>query len=255
MPRKVLLLGNPVLQSLSPAMQNAAFSALQFDYRYLPREITAAQLASTIAELRASDDILGANVTIPFKEVIIPFLDELDEISTRTGAVNTISKNGIRLRGFNTDVVGFRRALDDCGYLVKGQPVAVIGAGGAARAVVQAVHDLAAHVWVIARQPGQAQRLISDLRIGGAHAVPIDRMAATIGQATVVVNATPADLPPIGLLRADQQFFDVRSRRSAEGRAMLLHQGAASFQIWTGRSAPIDVMRAALAQASEVVRA
>jgi shikimate dehydrogenase len=251
----VLLLGDPVSRSLSPAMQNAAFEALQIDCRYLARQIGRAELASTIAEIRADAQILGANVTIPLKEAVIPLLDELDPMAARVGAVNTVSRVGRRLRGSNTDVVGFRRALDDCGYQVAARAVAVVGAGGAARAVVAALQSLTDRISVIARNPDQARALADDLHLDPSAAVGIERGPEVIAQADLVINATPADMVEGAGLRRDQQFFDLRSRRSAEGRAMLLYQGAASFEIWTGRGAPLDVMRAALAHAAEAVPA
>src|SRR6266550_9341436 len=107
----VLLLGDPVSRSLSPAMQNAAFAAVGIDCRYVLREVNAASLAGAIAELRADERILGANVTIPHKESVIPLLDDLDVLAARIGAVNTISCHGSTLKGWNTDVEGFRRAL------------------------------------------------------------------------------------------------------------------------------------------------
>jgi shikimate dehydrogenase len=244
----VLLLGDPVSRSLSPAMQNAAFDALGIDCRYELREVDGAGLAGAMAELRADVRILGANVTIPHKESVMAFLDDLDPTAARIGAVNTISREGVRLKGWNTDVEGFRRALGEGGaggY----HRVAIIGAGGAARAVVAAV-QLDAEVWVIARNLEQARRLCRDLDIGRGGPIEMNEMQATIETAALVVNATPADLPPPSWLRREQRVFDLRSRRSAEGRAMLLHQGVASFEIWTGRKAPVDVMRAALDHAS-----
>jgi len=251
----VLLLGDPVSRSLSPAMQNAAFESLGIDCHYLVHQVDHVGLTNAIDRLRQDDRILGANVTIPHKESVIPLLDELDQISARVGAVNTISRVGRRLRGSNTDVVGFRRALDDCGYQVAARAVAIIGAGGAARAVVAALQSLTDRIWVIARNPDRARALTDDLHLDPSAAVGIERGAKVIAQAHLVINATPADVVEGAELRRDQQLFDLRSRRSAEGRAMLLHQGAASFEIWTGRAAPLDVMRAALAHAAEVVPA
>lgn len=251
----VLLLGDPVSKSLSPAMQNAAFEALGIDSRYVVHQVDHAGLSSAIGQLRQDDRILGANVTIPHKASVIPLLDELDPMAARVGAVNTISRFGRRLRGSNTDVVGFRRALDDCGYQVAARAVAVVGAGGAARAVVAALQSLTERIWVIARNPDQARALGNDLHLDPSAAVGIERGPEVIAQADVVINATPADVVAGAQLRRDQQFFDLRSRRSAEGRAMLLHQGATSFELWTGRAAPLDVMRAALAHAAEAVLA
>ncbi len=242
----VLLLGDPVSRSLSPGMQNAAFEALGIDCQYVLYEVSRADLAGAIAELRGDERIIGANVTIPHKESVIAFLDELDPQAARVGAVNTISRQGARLKGWNTDVVGFRRALTEGGGDYRS--VVLIGAGGAARAVAAAIQPTA-ELWVIARNLEQARRLCRDLEI--VHGGPVDMslLQETVAKAELVVNATPADLPPPSWLRSDQRLFDLRSRRSAEGRAMLLHQGAASFEIWTGTKAPIDVMRAALERA------
>jgi len=228
-------------------MQNAAFEALGIDCQYVLYEVSRADLAGAIAELRGDERIIGANVTIPHKESVIAFLDELDSQAARVGAVNTISRQGSKLKGWNTDVVGFRRALTEGGGDYRS--VVLIGAGGAARAVAAAIQPTA-ELWVIARNLEQARRLCRDLEI--VHGGPVDMslLQETVAKAELVVNATPADLPPPSWLRSDQRLFDLRSRRSAEGRAMLLHQGAASFEIWTGTKAPIDVMRAALDRAS-----
>jgi len=253
---RVLLLGDPVSRSLSPVMQNAAFEALGIDCEYVLRELTPAKLAGAMSDLRSDERILGANVTIPHKESVIAFLDELDPLAARIGAVNTISRKGTRLKGWNTDVEGFRRALAEQlpspargGGQGGGFRVAIIGAGGAARAVAAALQP-AAEIWVIARNLDQARRLCRDLEITRGGPVEVDQMQETVARAQLVVNATPTDLPPPSWLREDQRLFDLRSRRSPEGRAMLLHQGAASFEIWTGRKAPLDVMRAALDGAS-----
>jgi len=239
----ILLLGDPVSRSLSRGMQNAAFEARGIDCRYVLREVNRADLAGAIAELRADDRILGANVTIPHKESVIAFLDDLDPQAARIGAVNTISRKGARLKGWNTDIEGFQRALAEVGGSYR--RVAIIGAGGAARAVAAAL-QAAAEVWVIARNFEQAQRLCRDLEIVRGGPVAMDQMQERVAAAQLVVNATPTDLPPASWLRSNQRLFDLRSSRSVEGRAMLLHQGAASFEIWTGRKAPVDVMRAAL---------
>src|SRR5256884_8628500 len=252
-PSIVLLLGEPVTRSLSPGMQNVAFAALGIDCQYMPREVDRAGLAGVIDELRADEHILGANVTIPHKESVIAYLDELDPQAARIGAVNTISRQGSTLKGWNTDIEGFQRALAEQsggrggGY----RAAAIIGAGGAARAVAATLQP-AAEIWVIARNLDQARRLCRDLEITRGGPVEMDLMQRTAARAQLVVNATPADLPPPAWLREDQRLFDLRSRRSPEGRAMLLHQGAASFEIWTGRKVPLDVMRATLVGALDV---
>ena len=249
----MLLLGNPVTQSLSPVMQNSAFSELGIDCRYQSRETDQVQLPELIAALRLDRAILGANVTIPLKESVIPLLDQLHPLAARIGAVNTISRRDGRLVGWNTDVIGFQRALRECGYDVAGKPVAIVGAGGAARAVAESLREVASCLFLIARHLDRAQRLISDLALDQAEAFPMDQLDATLGRAALVVNATPVDLLSPGIVRG--RIFDLRSRRSREGRAMLLHQGAASFEIWTGRPAPLGAMRSALERAAEAVTA
>jgi shikimate dehydrogenase len=243
----VLLLGEPISRSLSPDMQNAAFEALGIDCRYDLQEVSCADLGDAIAELRGDQRVVGANVTIPHKESVMPFLDDLEASAARIGAVNTISRQGDRLKGWNTDVVGFQRALTEMGGSYR--RVAIIGAGGAARAVAAALQP-AGEVWVIGRTVEQARALCRDLEIERGGPVAMDHLEETVAAAQLIINATPADLPPASWLRPDQRLFDLRSRRSVEGRAMLLYQGAASFEIWTGRKAPVDVMRAALERAS-----
>jgi shikimate dehydrogenase len=249
----ILLLGDSVSQSLSPGFQHAAFMALGIDCRYVAREVPPAQLAAMIDEIRADTRILGANVTIPHKETVIPLLDELDPLARKVGAVNTISRDSLRLKGWNTDVVGFQRALAE--KSISPRRVAIIGAGGAARAVAAALQPTADQVWVVARNLDRARRLCRDLDIVRGGAVDVNQMQDTVAAADLVVNATPSDLPPAGWLRPDQQLFDLRSRPSVDGRAMLLYQGAASFEIWTGRPAPLVVMRHTLERSAASVSA
>lgn len=255
MPDVVLLLGDPVGQSLSPALQDAAFTALGLDIRYSTRRVSADDLAAAVEQIRVDSRIVGANVTIPHKQAIVPLLDELDPVAARLSAVNTISRLGSILKGWNTDVLGLERALDECGYLTSDRKCVILGAGGAARAVAAVLHGRASQLWVVARDVERARRLCVDLGIDRDAAIGFERGQPVIAQADLVVNATPADLPPPAWLRPGQQVFDLRSRRSREGRAMLLHQGAAAFEIWTGRKPPLEIMRAALEQAASQLEA
>src|SRR4030081_2398613 len=142
----VLLLGDPVSRSLSPEMQNAAFEALGIDCRYVLREVSGVGLAGAMADLRGDEGILGANVTIPHKESVIAFLDDLDPLAARIGAVKIISRQCAHLRGGNPDVAGFQRALAEGGG--PHRRVAILGAGGAARAVAAAL-QASAEIWVV----------------------------------------------------------------------------------------------------------
>ena len=136
MTKRVVLIGHPVAHSLSGAMQQAAFDELGVDARYELWDKPPIDLADAVAELR-TDDFLGANVTIPHKERVVPMVDRLTEEATATGAVNTITREGKRLVGHNTDVAGFKVALDKLvGKSKMPRAAVVLGAGGGARAVV-----------------------------------------------------------------------------------------------------------------------
>src|SRR5207248_5123830 len=152
------------------------------DCRYLARRVLPEQLASVIDEIRADDRILGANVTIPHKESVVRLLDDLDDTAARIGAVNTISRRGSLLKGWNTDVEGFQRALAEQssspargGGQGGGDRVAIIGAGGAARAVAAALQPVS-ELWVIARNLEQAKRLCRDLEIERGGPIAMERM-------------------------------------------------------------------------------
>src|SRR2546423_1699327 len=201
--RSVLLFGDPVSRSLSPAMQNAAFAACGIDCEYVLRELHRDALAPAVEELRRDVQVLGANVTIPHKEAIVPLLDELDPLAARIGAVNTVSRHGTRLKGWNSDVQGFRRALDECGYVVEGKAVAILGAGGAARAVAAAIDSRVDRLWVIARNPEQAARLCRDLCLERAEPASMGQTGEPTADADLVVNATPADLPETWRIKPD----------------------------------------------------
>ena len=265
----VYLLGHPVAHSLSPAMHNAAFAALGLPHRYETRDVQPERLADFVEALR-QDDVLGANVTIPHKEAAFGLMDELADEARRIGAVNTIVRRASRLIGDNTDGYGFARALAAAGIDVTGKDVMVLGAGGAARACVASLN--AARIVVIAAR--DLDRATALARAVGPPAVPrpwADARRTSAG-IDVLVNATPVGLHGEDLL-TDFSFSElpravvdlvptrtetplVRRARGAqdvrvvEGLSMLLHQAARSFTLWTGREAPLAVMRAALPRAA-----
>ncbi len=259
-PQVVYLIGHPVGHSLSPAMQNAAFLACGLAHRYEPRDVDPADLEAAVGSLRA-DGVLGANVTVPHKERILGLLDAVAGDALRIGAVNTIVREGTELLGENTDRGGFEAALRDARVDVAGKRVLVLGAGGAARAIVIALAASGARVAVANRTPDRARRLAEAFGVG-AVAWP-DESALAVD---VVVNATSAGLygedPLAGMaLPAGTAVVDIvptaaetpLARRAREagntvvdGLLMLLHQAAASFRLWTGQDAPLEAMRAAL---------
>jgi len=264
------IIGHPVAHSLSPVFQSAAFAHCGLDVVYERWDTPANALPGRVASLR-SGDCLGANVTVPHKEAVIPLLDELGGQSARMGAVNTIVNREGRLFGFNTDGPGFVAALQhEATFDVAGKRVLLIGAGGAARGIAFALMEARAeNVAVANRTPERAARLATE--VGGAggsvRAVPLDTPLATYD---CIVNCTsvgmhggpdpdgvPIDLAGArpGALAVDIVYAPERTPFLADagrhglstlgGLPMLIYQGALAFELWTGVRAPIDVMFAA----------
>ncbi len=275
MTKRVVLIGHPVAHSLSGAMQQAAFDALGIDARYELWDRPPMQLADALVEIRR-DEFLGANVTIPYKERAVPLVDRLTEEAHVTGAVNTVTREGKRLVGHNTDVAGFDVALDKLvGKQKMPRQAVVLGAGGAGRAVVYGlIRQGFTRVVVFNRHLHRAEGLVRHFARSAAHmelrAMPWHEsiIEAELAKTRLLVNATsigldPAESPiggeiiPPDLLVLDLIYNQTRLLRDAaaagctamDGELMLLHQGAAAFALWTGQPAPLEIMQAALAQA------
>ncbi len=275
MTKRVVLIGHPVAHSLSGAMQQAAFDARGIDARYELWDRAPIEFPDAIEEIR-SGDFLGANVTIPHKERVVPLIDRLTEEAQATGAVNTLTREGRRLVGHNTDVPGFAAALDRLvGRAKMPRQAVVLGAGGGARAVVYGlIRSGFQRVVVFNRHLHRAEGLVKHFGKSAAHmdlrAMPWHEsiIESELARAKVLVNATSiglnADETPIPgeILGRDLRVLDLiynrtRLLRDAEaagctahdGETMLLHQGAAAFTLWTGQAAPLDVMSDALASA------
>lgn len=275
MTKRVVLVGHPVAHSLSGAMQQAAFDSLAIDARYELWDRSPMQLADAIAELRA-DDFLGANVTIPYKERVAPLVDRLTEDAHATGAVNTITREGKRLIGHNTDVPGFRVALDRLvGKQKMPRQAVVLGAGGGARAVVFGlITEGFQRIVVFNRHLHRAEGLVKHFARSAAHmelrAMPWHPsiIESELAKSKLLVNATSIGLTtdesplPGEILSGDLHVLDLIYRRTrllrdaeaagatiADGGLMLLHQGAASFTLWTGQPAPLELMDRALGDA------
>ena len=274
MTKRVVLIGHPVAHSLSGAMQQAAFDSKGIDARYEVWDKLHLELAEAIVELRG-DDFLGANVTIPHKEKVVPLVDRTTEEAHATGAVNTVTKEGRKLVGHNTDVAGFDIALQTLvGKQKMPRQAVVLGAGGGARAVVFGlIREGFQRVIVFNRHLHRAEGLVKFFGRSAAHmelrAMPWHEsvIEAELSKTRIVVNATsvglvadetpiPGELIPPDLLLLDLVYNPARTRlmREAEaagcqvmnGELMLIHQGAASFQLWTGEPAPLDLMRETL---------
>jgi shikimate dehydrogenase len=276
MTKRVVLIGHPVAHSLSGSMQQAAFDALGIDARYELWDRAPIALADAIGELRA-DEFLGANVTIPHKERVVPLVDRLTEEAHATGAVNTVTREGKRLVGHNTDVPGFKVALDRLvGRQKMPRQAIVLGAGGGARAVVYGlITEGFQRVVVFNRHLHRAEGLVRHFGRSAAHmelrAMPWHEsiIESEIAKTKVLINATsigltsdetpvPAELLIPELLVLDLIYARTGLLRDAEaagasavmdGELMLLHQGAAAFTLWTGQPAPLELMQSALAEA------
>jgi shikimate dehydrogenase len=275
MTKRVVLIGHPVAHSLSGAMQQAAFDELGIDARYELWDRTPMALGEAITEIR-SEDFLGANVTIPHKERVVPMVDRLTEEASATGAVNTITRDGRRLVGHNTDVPGFKVALDRLvGKQKMPKQAVVLGAGGGARAVVYGlITEGFQRVIIFNRHLHRAEGLVKHFGRSAAHmelrAMPWHEsiIEAEVAKTKLLVNATSIGLAsdaspvPAEVLHGELLVLDVIYSRTrllrdaaaagaatADGELMLLHQGAAAFTLWTGQPAPLEVMQAKLVEA------
>lgn len=264
------LIGNPVEHSLSPIMQSVAFRETGVDGTYELWPTTDVEVAGRVASLR-DPDVFGANVTVPHKQLVMPECDEVSDTARRIGAVNTIINRDGRLVGDNTDAYGFAMTVTSAGVAVApGDEALVLGAGGAARAVIVALQDLGFGTIRIAnRSPERAAPLAQDLdRNGVVSTAPWDALDAPLSSARLLVNATslgwhegelPLDEARLGLLPETATVVDLtyrdtdllrlaraRGLGAVDGLDMLVHQGAKSFQLWAGVEAPVPQMRAAV---------
>jgi len=283
MSRYIGLIGYPIKHSISPYFQQAALDYYQLDIIYELWETKPEMLEPTVVKIKEHKN-LGANVTVPYKEAVLPLLDEVDELASLIGAVNTIVKKGERLLGFNSDAYGFIEVLDKEGHFdPEGKRVVVLGAGGVARAVGFAlVQKNASSLVIINRTFERAQALadslasyITDSSSGletaktEVAALPWQSLGSyqTFSHCHLIINCTtmgmkhssqegqsPLSLEviPRGVLVYDLVYnpwltplLKLAQKAGANilsGLPMLVYQGAASFKLWTGREAPVDIM-------------
>jgi len=273
------IFGYPIGHSLSPVMHNTAFAYHGMDAVYVPFAVHPGQIEAAVKALRALQ-IRGVNVTIPHKQAVIPWLDELTSEARLIGAVNTIQLQGGRLLGHNTDGIGFLRSLEEAGAAVEGQRVLLLGAGGAARAIaVQLCLSRVRCLYIANRTRARAEELAAFLQghLPGPRVsvLPLEgaALATCLPHVDILVNATSvgmesadtAPLPVTGLCPSQLvcdivyrprltpllQAAQYRGARTVDGVGMLVHQGAKAFEIWTGRSFPIPLVRARLLEALE----
>ena len=256
------LLGNPVSHSLSPPMHEAAYEEHGIDARYVTFEPDTEDIEDAI-EGAGALGIQGLNVTIPFKQDVLALVDP-DDLAARIGAVNTVDFSGRKPTGHNTDAAGVERAFGHHGAALDGRAV-VVGAGGAGRAATFALADRGMDVVIANRTVERAHDLADE--VDGASGHGLDALEALVPDADVLVNATSVGMEsdetpvPPETLHADLAVLDAvytpietRLLREAaatgattiDGGWMLLYQGVAAFERWTGRDAPVDAMNEAL---------
>ncbi len=240
------------------------------DARCEVRAVAPAELPEAIAGMRADRSILGAAVTMPHTVAASRLLDGLGPEAQTIKAVNTISHRAGALIGWNTDRSAFQQALDDAGFQAKGRSALVLGAGGAARASVDALRETATKIWVTSPDLDEARALCRDLEVTSGGPAPLGSLSLLVRKAELIVNATPVGsdgqsvLFPIDWITPAQFVFDLiyqppvtplllgareQGARAINGLTMLLFQGLAAFEIWTGEAPPEAAMRAALERA------
>lgn len=263
------LIGDPVEHSLSPYIQNAAFQHLELDYVYVTFKVGRKELEPAIQGVR-SLKIHGLNVTMPLKVAVIQYLDQLDENAKTMGAVNTILNSKGNLIGCNTDGKGALMALEEINQSPTNRKIVIFGAGGASRAVSYSLAPEAREAVILNRTVKKAEKLAKELASRFGDKVRYGKLCRSqIGEelkdADLLINATSVGMRPNedetpvdqDLLRPELTVFDLVydpletrllkeaksvGAKTIEGLTMLIYQGAASFEIWTSKKAPIDVM-------------
>lgn len=275
MMQRVGIFGYPISHSVSPHMHNAAFNQpgyLGYEAKYFPWETYPNQLTERV-EMIKGDGFLGANVTVPHKQTVMKYLDEIDNLAMRIGAVNTIVNQDGRLVGSNTDALGFVNSLQDvAGLSVNGLEVVLIGAGGAARAAAYALADGEAGSLAIAnRTIERAESLAGEIgktgTLVGAFGLDDPDFLSACERADLIVNSTsvgmlhgpaegkspiPAEVISPGCVVYDMVYNPPKTpllmdaersgAKSVGGLPMLVYQGAAAWSLWTGLEAPVDAM-------------
>ena len=275
MTQRLGIIGYPIGHSISPIFQQAGLDHLGIDATYEKWEVTPERVGDFVAGLRAPGTS-GINITVPHKQAVIPFLDEVDAWATAAGAVNTIVNRDGRLTGHNTDGPGFLQALlVETGYSPDGTRALILGAGGAARGILLALVRGGVDSLVIANRTFERAETLAQLASENgvkSEAIPLsgDALTEAAASANLIVNCTTmgmsqgpdehgaplsaAQIPATAivndvvytpLLTPILKEAAVAGATALGGLHMLVYQGVLSFQMWTGRDAPVDVMLAA----------
>jgi len=269
--RLCAVIGNPVSHSLSPAIHNRAFQELGLDFVYLAFRVE--DLRSAVSGMRALENFRGLSVTIPHKMAILEHLDEVAEVDRQIGSINTVVSEAGRLRGFGSDGPGARQALAQGGVEVAGEPVLILGSGGAARAIG---FDLAHHaapssLVILGVVEGELEALVRDLKertgVNAAGELLSDRtLERRLAESRVLIHATPVGMHPgdpqclvsPAWMHRDLAVMDIvynphptellkrakaRGLKTVPGIEMFVNQALLQFEAWTGERAPRQVMR------------
>lgn len=267
------VMGWPIAHSLSPVLQNAAIEEAGLDYVYISLPVPPEKLKEAVAGLRAMQ-FTGWNVTIPHKQAIMAELDAIDEDARIIGAVNTVVNRDGHLTGYNTDCIGFMQPLAQQGFLPKGKEATILGAGGAARAVIWGLlRAKVKRITLGVRNSAKAARLAEEFAAYGEIQVlhwEDSAFAEHLAVTDLLVNTTPLGMyphvegmPPVDWtkLKKDALVYDIiytpeRTRFLSEaqahghaiinGEGMLAGQGAAAFTLWTGVASDLALMKRAL---------
>ncbi len=269
MPDTYAVIGDPIDHSLSPNIHNAAFRHLGLDHSYIAYKISAGELAAGIDSLKKIR-IAGFNVTIPHKIEIMKFLDDMDTTSKVIGAVNTVSNENGKLKGYNTDMIGFLDPIKKKNFTIKNSQVLLLGAGGAARAIITAmIKEKASKISIVNRTQENANKLADFAKkIGGnVDTISIQEANKLITDYKFIINSTSIGMrnepSPISTenIGKNSIVYDIvyqpintdlikKSKENGAtiiyGYEMLLSQAACSFEIWHKMEAPYDAMKNAL---------
>ncbi len=265
------LLGYPLGHSISPVMQNAAFESKNINNLYIPVEVKKEDLADVVKAM-SKMNFAGFNVTIPYKIEVMNYLDEIDDLAKSIGAVNTVVIKDGKLKGYNTDGIGFLRSLEgELSLSVTGKNIFILGSGGAARAISMTLAmNKANRLYICNRTFERAEGLVRDInsKYGNvAISIPMlrQKMEEAITDAEILINATSVGTyPNIDEIPIDKELLNgnfavcdvvynpkkTKLLQEAEklgcktmsGLGMLVHQGAEAFEIWTGAKAPVETM-------------
>jgi shikimate dehydrogenase len=267
--RLCAVFGFPIAHSASPVMHNTAFAALGLNWRYLAFEVNPKNLRAAIEGAKAMN-FAGINLTVPHKLLAVEMMDALDESAKKWGAVNTIKFNEKGAVGSNTDADAITQSLrEDLKMELRGAKVLLLGAGGAGRtAALKLASEKVVELFLVNRTQSKAEKIAGEIK------KQFPRVKVSVGfpkaKVDLILNATSLGLKPDDLSPLDEKQFSLKQTRAvydmiyrpaetkllaaakavgcktANGLGMLLHQGAKAFEIWTGKPAPLDVMRRAL---------